>query len=201
MNLARGLILSAVLLAAAVLWYLYQPAPPERMPGSAPARESSPAPQPAEPVRPSEVASPPAPPPQSLGASGRATAPTPPSAVPRPAIRVLPVPRQPQPPTIPEAEAIRADLDGVRSMVRDYRSLFRENPVGNNAEIMQAIMGGNKKGAQLGPPEGQKLNAAGELVDRWGTPYFFHQLSKSDMEIRSAGPDRVMWTADDQVTK
>jgi hypothetical protein len=86
-------------------------------------------------------------------------------------------------------------------MVRDYRTRFGENPVGNNAEIMQSVMGGNKKGAQLGPPQGQKLNAEGELVDRWGTPYFFHQLSKSDMEIRSAGPDRVMWTPDDQVTK
>jgi hypothetical protein len=35
------------------------------------------------------------------------------------------------------------------------------------------------------------------MCDRWGTPYFFHQVSKTEMEIRSAGPDRRMWTGDD----
>jgi hypothetical protein len=42
------------------------------------------------------------------------------------------------------------------------------------------------------------VNAAGELTDRWGTPFFFHQVSKAQMEVRSAGPDRRMWTADDR---
>ena len=64
---------------------------------------------------------------------------------------------------------------------------------------MKAVMGGNAVQAKLGPPEGQSLNENGELVDRWGTPYFFHQLSKNNMEIRSAGPDRVMWTGDDVI--
>ena len=89
------------------------------------------------------------------------------------------------------------DFDKVQLMLRDYRALTGENPIGTNEEIMKAIMGGNPKGAQLGPPEGQKVNANGELIDRWGTPYFFHQLSKDRMEIRSAGPDRRMWNDDD----
>jgi len=38
-------------------------------------------------------------------------------------------------------------------------------------------------------------------VDPWGTPYFFHQLSGKEMEIHSAGPDKMMWTADDLVTE
>ena len=91
------------------------------------------------------------------------------------------------------------DLDKVSLMLRDYRTRMGENPTGTNAEIMKAVMGGNPKKAQLGPPEGQQVNGNGELVDRWGTPYFFHQMSKSDMEIRSAGPDRKMWTDDDVV--
>ena len=45
------------------------------------------------------------------------------------------------------------------------------------------------------------INPNGELVDSWGTPFFFHQLSSMDLEIRSAGPDRIMWTTDDLVTK
>ena len=93
--------------------------------------------------------------------------------------------------------AAAIDIDKLNLMFRDYRSLYNSNPVGTNAEIMKAIMGGNPKGAQLGPPEGLKLNEKGELTDRWGTPFFFHQMSAKDMQIRSAGPDRVMWTADD----
>jgi hypothetical protein len=46
-----------------------------------------------------------------------------------------------------------------------------------------------------------RVNGDGELVDPWGTPYFFHQLSGTDMEIRSAGPDKTMWTDDDLMTK
>jgi len=96
---------------------------------------------------------------------------------------------------------VAASFDQVSLMIRDYHALTGENPVGTNAEIMKAIMGGNPKGAQLGPPEGQTLNANGELIDRWGTPYFFHQLSKDLMEIHSAGPDRRMWNDDDLISR
>jgi hypothetical protein len=91
------------------------------------------------------------------------------------------------------------DMNKVTRMLRDYRSLTGANPVGSNAEIMRVIMGDNPKRAKLGPPEGLSLNGDGELMDRWGTPYFFHQLSADLMEIRSAGPDRKMWTGDDVV--
>jgi len=93
--------------------------------------------------------------------------------------------------------AAALDVDRLNLMFRDYRTLYRSNPVGTNAEIMKEVMGGNPKHAQLGPPEGMKLNANGEALDRWGTPFFFHQMSATDMQIRSAGPDRVLWTADD----
>ena len=97
--------------------------------------------------------------------------------------------------------ASETDLDKITLMFRDYRTITGENPVGTNAEIMKSIMGGNPKGAMLGPPEGQSVNENGELLDRWGTPYFFHQLTRDLTEIHSAGPDRKMWTADDIVSK
>ena len=96
----------------------------------------------------------------------------------------------------PEA---RADIQNVGLMFRDYRTRLGGNPVGSNREIMKSVMGGNSAQATLGPPPGQTLNDNGELVDRWGTPYFFHQLSKTHMEIRSAGPDQKLWTSDDVV--
>ncbi len=102
----------------------------------------------------------------------------------------------------PESQAEgKADLESVRLMLRDFRTRMRENPVGSNAEIMRAMMGSNEVGMRLEPPGGLNLNANGELLDLWGTPFFFHQLSKDSMEIRSAGPDCRLWTADDLVTK
>ena len=91
------------------------------------------------------------------------------------------------------------ELEKVHSMIGSYHTLMGQNPVGTNAEIMKAIMGGNSHQAMLGPPPGQSLNANGELLDPWGTPYFFHQLSGNDMEIHSAGPDKIMGTGDDLV--
>ena len=96
---------------------------------------------------------------------------------------------------------IESEVNKIKLMLRDYRTLMGENPVGTNAEIMKAIIGANPKGAKLGPPEGMSLNGGGELVDTWGTPYFFHQLSGTQMEIRSAGQDRKMWTGDDIILK
>jgi hypothetical protein len=106
----------------------------------------------------------------------------------------------PKPRIVPSPEALK-DMDDIQFMLRDFRARLGGNPGGTNAEIMKEVMGGNRVQARLGPPEGQKLNEQGELVDRWGAPYFFHQLSMNEMEIRSAGPDRTMWTADDIVVK
>lgn len=91
----------------------------------------------------------------------------------------------------------REKIDTISLMLRDYRTVIGDNPVGSNAEIMGAITGGNPRKARLGPPEGQELNEKGELVDEWGTPYFFHQMSATHMDITSAGPDRKLNTADD----
>ncbi|HLH53589.1 MAG TPA: hypothetical protein VKY92_08235 [Verrucomicrobiae bacterium] len=48
---------------------------------------------------------------------------------------------------------------------------------------------------------GIRIDSSGNLIDPWGTPYFFHQLSGMEMEIHSAGPDKIMWTQDDLVLK
>ena len=98
-------------------------------------------------------------------------------------------------------EGALVEVGKVRRMIVDYHTLMGENPVGTNAEIMRALMGHNPHQAMLGPPDGQTLNDNGELVDPWGTPYFFHQLSRDRMEVHSAGPDRIMGTSDDVVVK
>ena len=93
-------------------------------------------------------------------------------------------------------------MENMRTVFHSYASMFGGNPVGTNPEITAALDGNNRKQAHfLNAEDGQRLNSRGELIDPWGTPYFFHQLSGTEMEIHSAGPDKVMWTADDLVIK
>jgi len=93
-------------------------------------------------------------------------------------------------------------LNTLRHTISDYASMFGGNPVGLNSDITSQLNGQNTKHATFIQPEaGMRINDQGELVDPWGTPYFFHQLSAHEMEIRSAGPDKTMYTADDLVTE
>ena len=93
-------------------------------------------------------------------------------------------------------------LENMRNTIRDFGSRFGGNPVGNNAEITASLNGANPKQVVfIKPDSGLRINGKGELIDAWGTPFFFHQLSRIETEVRSAGPDRVMWTADDLISK
>jgi hypothetical protein len=96
----------------------------------------------------------------------------------------------------------QAVIENMRGSFRDYQSMFGGNPVGTNPEITKSLNGDNPRHATfIHPEDGLRINDRGELIDPWGTPFFFHQLSAREMEIHSAGPDRVMWTADDLVTR
>ena len=97
------------------------------------------------------------------------------------------------------ATDIRADLRVVAEILDTFRSNFPQlgNPVGNNPEITAVLTGKNKLRLALIPPDHPAINRDGELCDRWGTPFFFHSESATKMEIRSAGPDKKMWTSDD----
>jgi hypothetical protein len=96
---------------------------------------------------------------------------------------------------------IRADLRVVLDLVEGFRTNFPKdgNPTGTNAEITAALAGRNKLRLALIPPNHPAINRDGELCDRWGTPFFFHSESATRMEVRSAGPDKKMWTEDDVV--
>jgi hypothetical protein len=94
----------------------------------------------------------------------------------------------------------KADLRQVNDIFMHYRSAVHgDNPIGDNVDITAVLTGRNSLGFAFIPLDCPALNANGELCDRWGTPYFFHQISGQEMGIRSAGPDRKMWTADDVV--
>lgn len=139
--------------------------------------------------------------PSGVGASGALLSPSPPS-LPEP--KVAPGPGGDAPSRIAEKlnapeNTARRDLEIVNELFVAWQSNFPRdgNPVGENAEITAALTGDNKLRLVLIPRGHSAINAAGELCDRWGTPLRFHQVSGTNMEIRSAGPDRKFATADD----
>lgn len=100
------------------------------------------------------------------------------------------------------AGGVERDLAILQDVLQQYRyeEAGRGNPVGGAAEVAAALLAPGPGG---GPgwidPARVAVDAEGRILDRWGTPYFFHALAGDQMEIRSAGPDRQLWTADDVV--
>ncbi|MEO0794796.1 MAG: hypothetical protein AAFX93_06525 [Verrucomicrobiota bacterium] len=85
----------------------------------------------------------------------------------------------------------------VQQLLNHYRFAYKENPVGvENFEITEQLVGENPMQIVFVAPGNPGL-VGNELVDEWGTPFFFHAVSSQQMDVRSAGPDRELWTADD----
>jgi len=93
------------------------------------------------------------------------------------------------------------EAEEIALNIRDFAQRFRGNPTGTNAEIVKALTGENEANATYLPSKLRRLNDQGELLDAWGTPYFFHANSATEMEVRSAGPDKKLYTHDDVSTK
>lgn len=91
-------------------------------------------------------------------------------------------------------------LENARTAIRNYGQRFGGNPVGSNQEITRSLMGDNPQQLNfISADSGLRVNSLGEMIDAWGTPLFFHQISGAETEIHSAGPDKIMWTLDDLV--
>ena len=86
----------------------------------------------------------------------------------------------------------------VLTFMDRYREIAGSYPTGEgNAQFMNALRGNNPQRRQVFPIQHSRLNAQGELLDAWGTPFFFHSISRSYLQVRSAGPDRELYTDDD----
>lgn len=90
------------------------------------------------------------------------------------------------------------DLEILSHLLSHYRLFFQKNPVGvENFEFTDALTGNNPKKVNFIAPSSPALSNTNELLDRWGSPFVFHPLSGTEMELRSLGPDKTLWTADD----
>lgn len=88
-------------------------------------------------------------------------------------------------------------LHDCQLIIKDFDSYF----LPENREIIAFLSGKNRDRLAWIAKDHQFVNEEGELVDRWGTPLFFHRESGFHFELRSAGPDRKHWTEDDISTK
>jgi hypothetical protein len=113
-----------------------------------------------------------------------------------PGVTVLPVASQLSTQLLNEEGPPEDELDAVAQLLYFYRQAFGENPVGDNGDLVAALLGENGKKAAYLTRDCPAL-VDGKLVDRWGTPYWFHANSGREMEIVSAGPDRKLFTGDD----
>jgi len=94
---------------------------------------------------------------------------------------------------------VQGDLELLETLVAFYRRANGgDNPPGGlNEEIVDRLRGKNERRLAVIPPDHPSIDSRGQLLDRWGTPFWFHPISRDTLEIRSAGPDKALWTADD----
>lgn len=92
------------------------------------------------------------------------------------------------------------DLTLMARLMDNYTLLVKSSaqlPMSANEDWAAAFRGKNPARERFLPDAHVALNPAGQLVDRWQSPLFFHALGNHQFEIRSAGPDKKLWTEDD----
>jgi len=92
------------------------------------------------------------------------------------------------------------DLENVATAIEHLWLLLKNKDaisVMSNRSITAALLGDNQQSLRLLARTHPALNAKAELTDRWRTPLHFHPETLTKIEIRSAGPDRELFTEDD----
>jgi hypothetical protein len=92
------------------------------------------------------------------------------------------------------------DLSQMSELMENFALIVKSaatRPLSANEDWARALRGFNPARERFLPDQHIALNSQGQLVDRWGSPLFFHAVGHGEFQIRSAGPDRKLWTADD----
>ena len=95
------------------------------------------------------------------------------------------------------------ELELIQLAFQDYLSFVKidqRGPIGDNRDFVKALTGGNVQRVASIPPGHPRISEQKELTDRFGIPFAIHPLSSSAIEVRAAGPDKLLWTPDDQVS-
>lgn len=94
------------------------------------------------------------------------------------------------------------DVITLHRILQQYQRVLhgqRSTPIGDDIDLARALTGRNPMRQLFISPTHPALARDGHILDRWGTPYHLHPRGKGAFEVRSAGPDRQLYTADDLV--
>ncbi len=116
---------------------------------------------------------------------------------------------RPNPPSLELAAQLNApggdpvrDVILLHQILSQYQRALQSRqgtPIGDDIDLARALKGHNPMRLAFLPATHPALASDGHLLDRWGTPYHLHPRGKGAFEVRSAGPDRQLYTADDLV--
>lgn len=101
----------------------------------------------------------------------------------------------PASPPIEDLRKIQHVAVGYFSVVKDPQRF----PIGGNADFAAALRGENPNREVFLPANHRLFSANGLILDRWGTPLIVHPQAWRELELRSAGPDRIPHNDDDLV--
>ena len=82
-----------------------------------------------------------------------------------------------------------SDVDDLFDALQKYKEKVGSYPVGNNAEVVQALQGKNPKNVFIVVGRKMVINTKGEIMDPWGTPLRIY-FSGEGVLVRSAGPNK-----------
>lgn len=94
------------------------------------------------------------------------------------------------------------DMKKIHRVVTGYFSVIKDAsrfPIGGNGDLAAALRGENPNREVFVKPGHRIFSQDGLLIDRWGSPLIVHPEAWKQLELRSAGPDRVPYNEDDLV--
>jgi hypothetical protein len=94
------------------------------------------------------------------------------------------------------------DLRKIQHVAMGYFSVVKDAqrfPIGGNEDFSAALRGENMNHQVFIPAGHPVFSPAGLLLDRWGSPLIIHPQAWRELELRSAGPDRVPYNHDDLI--
>lgn len=94
------------------------------------------------------------------------------------------------------------DLKKIHRVVTGYFSVIKDSsrfPIGGNEDLSAALRGENPNREVFVKPDHPVFSTGGLLIDRWGSPVIVHPQAWKQLELRSAGPDRIPYNEDDLV--
>jgi len=100
-----------------------------------------------------------------------------------------------------ESSSLREDIKSVSHLLENFDIILKGNgevPLGSNGDFVDALRGKNPKKIKMLKDGLPFISGDGEFLDRFGTSLFFHVEGQDEVELRSAGPDRELWTDDDE---